>query len=78
MGCVYFHTGIGLEGPNLELFWQIRLVIRLLKLPFIFFGDFNIPIQEFVEHGWAQELGAQHPWHRNVLRLLSRTHLERR
>ena len=50
LGCVYFHTGVGLEGPNLALLWELRLVLRLMKLPFLLFGDFNIPIQEFIEH----------------------------
>ena len=54
---VYFETGLGVEGTNIQLLIHLQLLIQILGLPAVVIGDFNFTPTELRDSGWLERLG---------------------
>ena len=54
---IYLKVGEGCSEHNFKLLAQARAVAKILKLPLVLVGDFNITLTEIEEAGWGEKLG---------------------
>lgn len=55
----YLWDSEGLSERNNIILTQINMLVHILNLPIVCFGDFNLKTQEFLESGWCEKLRVQ-------------------
>ena len=58
IGMVYFVTGVGNNGENLNLWKELGKKVDECKVPFLFFGDFSMDEEEIMQADWLTKAGA--------------------
>ena len=57
---VYLTSAVKFTGDNVEKLMHLKELVRLLGLPFIMVGDWNMTPSELAETGWVKESGGQY------------------
>ncbi len=53
---IYLWCSEGLSERNNIILLKLNMLVNILKLPLICFGDFNLIPQEFLDGGWCEQL----------------------